>query len=322
MKQLKWREILIAAVISVFASVIVTHAVSPPFSEAWTPAYEAIPADTEAESLGASRIRDLKTQLRLRLSQDLSWAGNGNDGYSNQVTLLQQSADPTPNFDVGATGGFLYTKLVGTNDELFYKDSTGNVIQLTNQGVLTALAPSGTVTFYAGASTLPPGWIACDGSVYANTTYPNLAAALGNTYGGSAGSTFAVPDVRARFIAGYDPSNATGRLTANVPSGISAISPGQTGGLQDAQLAINNIPPLPINVSVSGSGSATLPTGPYGNGGIGTSGSSASYMGSGISAPGIGVSLSLSASASISGTAGNAFNNVPPAIIMQCMIKT
>jgi|GEM_PF-6267589 len=52
--------------------------------------------------------------------------------------------------------------------------------------------------------TLPAGWIKADGTVYNISTYPNLAAVLGNTYGGDGISTFAVPDLRGYFLRGHD----------------------------------------------------------------------------------------------------------------------
>lgn len=52
------------------------------------------------------------------------------------------------------------------------------------------------------AATIPVGWLLCDGSEYAISSYQKLYAAIGNIAGGTAGSTFRVPDLRGRFPRG------------------------------------------------------------------------------------------------------------------------
>jgi hypothetical protein len=42
-------------------------------------------------------------------------------------------------------------------------------------------------------STIPPGWIVCNGSTVSNTRYPILFKIIGNAYGGTVGSTFRLP---------------------------------------------------------------------------------------------------------------------------------
>lgn len=53
--------------------------------------------------------------------------------------------------------------------------------------------PVGSIVDFAGQAA-PSGWLDCDGSEYSNDDFPALAGALGTTYGGTAGSTFKVPD--------------------------------------------------------------------------------------------------------------------------------
>lgn len=67
-----------------------------------------------------------------------------------------------------------------------------------------AFVHPGVVATWAGAAGREPaGWLACDGASYSSTLYPGLFAAIGYTYGGSAGS-FKVPDLKGRRIAGYN----------------------------------------------------------------------------------------------------------------------
>lgn len=73
------------------------------------------------------------------------------------------------------------------------------------EGFVTALSsmpggaslgtPPGTIIAYYG-KTAPAGYLACDGSTFSASQYPELYAAIGTT---------TLPDLRGRFIRGYDP---------------------------------------------------------------------------------------------------------------------
>lgn len=59
--------------------------------------------------------------------------------------------------------------------------------------------PIGTIILHA-ATTAPAGTLVCDGSAISRTTYADLFAAIGTTYGAGDGSTtFNLPDVRDEF---------------------------------------------------------------------------------------------------------------------------
>jgi RHS repeat-associated protein len=69
-----------------------------------------------------------------------------------------------------------------------------------------AALPSGALVAFAGAAT-PPGYLAADGSNVSRTSYADLFAATGTTYGAGDGSTtFALPDPRGRVTAGLGTS--------------------------------------------------------------------------------------------------------------------
>ena len=64
--------------------------------------------------------------------------------------------------------------------------------------------PSGMVMYFAGAAA-PTGWLACNGSAVSRTTYAELFAAIGTTYGsGNGTTTFNLPDLRGEFVRGLD----------------------------------------------------------------------------------------------------------------------
>jgi microcystin-dependent protein len=53
-------------------------------------------------------------------------------------------------------------------------------------------------------STLPSGWLNCDGSTKSIATYPDLAAYLGTDYGGNGTTTFGLPSYAGRVMVGFD----------------------------------------------------------------------------------------------------------------------
>lgn len=64
--------------------------------------------------------------------------------------------------------------------------------------------PTGAVISFAGSSA-PTGYAVCDGSAISRSTYSNLFAVIGTTYGSGDGSTtFNVPNLKGRTIVAYD----------------------------------------------------------------------------------------------------------------------
>lgn len=68
--------------------------------------------------------------------------------------------------------------------------------------MLKSLIPTGVVQAFAG-NTVPDGWLLCDGSAVSRTTYANLFACIGTSYGAGDGSTtFNLPNLVDKFIEG------------------------------------------------------------------------------------------------------------------------
>ena len=115
----------------------------------------------------------------------------------------------------------------GANDDITSLSALTTPIPPTAGGV-----PTGALFDFA-AVTPPSGYLACDGSAVSRTTYAALFAVLGTVWGAGDGSTtFNIPDYRGRVSAGYDASNATGRLTDSETGGANASAIGNTGGEQ------------------------------------------------------------------------------------------
>lgn len=85
--------------------------------------------------------------------------------------------------------------------------------------------PVGTIVAFAGPkANIPAGWLYCDGSAISRTTYSQLYAAIGTSWGyGDQATTFNLPFTQGMFLrgvndgTGWDP-NASGRIV-NKPGG-------------------------------------------------------------------------------------------------------
>jgi microcystin-dependent protein len=93
--------------------------------------------------------------------------------------------------------------------------------------------PIGVVNPFAGA-TAPSGWLLCAGQAVSRSQYSGLFAVISTTYGAGDGSTtFAVPDLRGRVVAGVDNMGGTAasRLTSTTITG-GGDANGEVGGAQ------------------------------------------------------------------------------------------
>jgi microcystin-dependent protein len=159
---------------------------------------------------------------------------------------------------------------------------------------------TGTVLDFAGASA-PDGWLMCYGQAISRTDYKNLFDKIGTAYGeGNGSTTFNVPDLRGRVIAGKDDMGGTAanRLTT-AGSGVNGAALGASGGAQTHTLDVTQIPAHAHPQTAIPSGSA------------GASGSPVMSNSSGGS----------SASGSTSNTGGGlAHNNTQPTMILNKII--
>jgi microcystin-dependent protein len=80
---------------------------------------------------------------------------------------------------------------------LFDTQTTANAAKALADNIVI-----GEIKMFAGV-TPPANWKLCDGTVYLNTDIPLLAPVLNNAFGGVAGTSNAVPDLRSRFPIGY-----------------------------------------------------------------------------------------------------------------------
>ena len=108
---------------------------------------------------------------------------------------------------------------------------------------ITGGSLTGVVVPFAG-STAPTGSLLCFGQAVNRTTYAALFAIIATAYGiGDGSTTFNVPDLRGRSIAGVDNMGGTtaGRITA-AGSGITGTTLGASGGTETHTLITAEMP--------------------------------------------------------------------------------
>lgn len=102
----------------------------------------------------------------------------------------------------------------------------------------------GVIETFSGSS-VPDGYLLCDGRAVSRTTYSNLFSVVGTTYGAGDGSTtFNLPNYSGKSVVGKDSSNFTVL--------------GGTGGNINTALKIENLPSHTHTVTAKGSVSSTF----------------------------------------------------------------
>jgi microcystin-dependent protein len=108
-------------------------------------------------------------------------------------------------------------------------------------GAIPASVPVGIVTAFAGSdTTVPAGYLICNGAAVSRTTYSALFTAIGTVYGtGNGSTTFNVPDLRTRIPVGFSSTD-----TDTDPTGTNnaLATLGKTGGAKTHTLSWNEMP--------------------------------------------------------------------------------
>lgn len=157
--------------------------------------------------------------------------GNPTNATANATTITGSPNQALVISAAGTSVGFGTVSVAG-----------GGTGASTPLGALAAILPIGLILPYA-AATAPTGFLLCFGQNVSRTTYAALFALLSTTYGAGDGSTtFGLPDLRGRFVAGKDDMGGTaaGRLTA--AGGVAGTTLGATGGNQLSILSTANLP--------------------------------------------------------------------------------
>ena len=202
------------------------------------------------------------------------------------ILLVEQAAPEVPS----SSQVLLYAK---TDGLMYTKDDVGT------ERELQAGSPTGSVIAFAGTAA-PTDWLLCYGQAVSRTTYAALFAVVSTTYGvGDGSSTFNLPDLRGRVVAGQDDmgGSSANRLT-DQSGGLDGDTLGDTGGAETHTLVTGELPASALSHSALTS--------------VGSGGTNAF--------PGAGTTGAQSGSTSNMGS-GDAHNNVQPTIILNYIIK-
>ncbi len=265
------------------------------------PSYKVESGDTSDISQHNPPFEDLAQAMTDRLHRDgrTSWTGNQN------------------------ANGFKLTGLAaGTN--------SGDAVTMGQLGTSFSV-PVGVIVDYGGA-TAPDNWLLCHGQAVSRTGFPLLFAAIGTTHGiGDGTTTFNVPDLRGRVVAGLD--NMGGTDAARLGGIVTSTTLGSSGGIKEHALTEAQMPPHTHAVTDPGHkhsltdpghshavDTISLGSGAYA---IGSGGVVARLGGLTTSSSTTGVSMS-SASTGItisSRGGGQAHPNVQPTMVLNKIIK-
>lgn len=161
---------------------------------------QALTAFTTAGSAGAltltpvPAINAYAAPLRFRVKFSQNSTGTDTINVSGQGAKNLKQYDST-----GAKVAAVFAA-----NQLADVEYDGVDVVLLDQLPVTAGLPSGALFAYLG-TTAPAGSIKANGAVVSRTTYANIFAVTGTTFGAGDGSTtFGLPDVRAEVIRGWD----------------------------------------------------------------------------------------------------------------------
>jgi len=238
-------------------------------------------------------------------------------GYVDGVTsAIQTQLDTKATIDSPALTGTPTTSEPSASDNSTQIATTAFV--QTTVGAVQGV-PTGVTLPFAGTSA-PTGYLLCFGQDLNTFTYKDLHAVISSTYGGTAYSagvtdqsgettTFKVPDLRGRVVAGQDDmGGSSADLLTNQSGGLDGDTLGATGGAQSVTLT-HEQSGLPahnhtVTAHVLNSDSST----------------NVDYIRREIQDRG--TSSTLNTSSAGGNDASEAHNNVQPTIILNYIIKT
>jgi microcystin-dependent protein len=252
---------------------------------------------------------------------ELSFTMSLTNGASPSLNVDGLGADPITLDGVNAvpTG----TLIAGSVYTAVYY-SSGTAWRLKDFYQLPFTVPIGAMIDFAGTTTPNSNFVFPYGQAISRTTYSALFALLGTTFGtGDGSTTFNVPDLRGRVIAGKDDmgGSAASRLTGTSITVGGATTLGGSGGSETKTLITANLPAYTPSGSISGIASSVETTVQRNasNITVGTGGSNTI----GVANPGVvtvnGNQYSFTGSAQ--GGTSTAFAIVPPTLVLNKLLR-
>ena len=187
------------------------------------------------------------TANNLVSSIQLSLAGDVVSVNDPPITICGPGDTTTAVLNVSIAGSFIANKDPATDsyitDELLINRS-GTLKRITKEKFVSNIAtvPAGAILPFAG-TTIPTGYLLCDGSEVLIANYPALFAAIQYNYKSisllAGVGTFALPDLRGRFALGKDNMGGT---SADRVTDVAADDIGGQGGAEEVILDRTNLP--------------------------------------------------------------------------------
>lgn len=209
-------------------------ALSPTGSQE-VPTSQAVASYVKARGFGSGTANKL-----------VKWSGTDTTGTSRlsddgSLVKVESNTEVTGTLKVGGdTSAVTISRFTSSAIKSMAAAELGSTVP-TSQAVkdfamdfVNVTVPAGTVVAYAG-ETAPAGWLECDGSSLDGGTgagsYPNLFKAIGKFFGSGSGSTtgFNLPDLRGRFIRGWNHRGGKGGPDVDAGQRVASASGGNVG---------------------------------------------------------------------------------------------
>jgi microcystin-dependent protein len=220
------------------------------------------------------------------------------------VTLAKMAGGTDGNlitYDAAGNPAYVAT---GTAAQVLTSNGAGAAPTFQTQAAV-AQVPTGAVLDYAGTSA-PTGYLFCYGQDISRTTYADLFSAVSTTYGvGDGSTTFGLPDLRGRVVAGKDDmGGASANRLTDLSGGLNGDTLGDSGGAE-AHTLLSSESGLPAHTHA------------YNDEQVAATNDSSSG-----STFGAGSDTARVTSANSTADASAAHNNVQPTFILNKIIKT
>lgn len=272
------------------------------------------PGDTDIVSQFPTLDRNDKAIIQTWINTDHNVDGTHSKAQLVQVGVLLSDgtttvAAPTP----AASRTAIYRDTDGALKTIRGEDSTVEFLGGVPPGFIG----------HTASSTIPTGWLLCDGSAVSRSTFARLFTAIGILYGaGDLSSTFNLPDLRGRSIFGKDGASritvAGGNFDGTVVGGTGGVQSSVVNKINLAAFALNVTDPGHANLikqrSVGDFGFAAQAAGPL---------SALSDAAPGVSGSNNGTTEVATTGITVaSGGSSTPLSIIPPAIILNPIIRT